>query len=147
MKILKRLLFATFAVVLVSACSKTQADNPYMLFEIQGRVLDTDGNPIQGIQVSSGQADVVTTNVNGVFAFYGRIVPSSLVVLTFEDKDGEENGGWFASLSKDISVNEKTPGSESGNYKGTYFAGGVEVILLKKNTDKLETPDDELIPL
>ena len=146
MKRLTRILFTAFAVVMIAACSKVQADDPYMLFEIHGKVIDPDGNPIKGIQVSSGQSDAQTTNVNGVFSFYGRTVPSSLVVLTFEDKDGDDNGGKFVTLSKDISLNMKTPGSDSGNYKGTYFAGDVEVVLLKKDENIL-TPGSGLIPL
>ena len=146
MKKLTRILFAAFAVAMLSACSKAQADDPYMLFEIHGKVTDADGTPIKGIQVSSGQSEIQTTSVNGVFSFFGRTVPSSLVVLTFEDKDGESNGGKFVTLSKDISLNVKTPGSESGNYKGTYFAGDVEVVLLKKD-EQISTPGSGLIPL
>ena len=146
MKLLKRILFAASAVAMISACSKEQAGDPYMLFEIHGKVVDAEGTPIKGIQVTSGLSDAQTTNVNGVFSFYGRTVPSSLVVLTFEDKDGEENGGSFVTLSKDIPLNLKTPGSESGNYKGTYFAGDLEVILLKKSED-ISAPGSGLIPL
>jgi hypothetical protein len=50
-------------------------------------------------------------------------------------------------MSRDILVYEKTPGSEVGNFKGTYFAGDVEVILIKKDEDKIHTPDSGLIPL
>ena len=115
------------------SCNKEQPGDPYMLFEVHGKVMDADGNPIEGIHVSSGQAEVQTTNKNGVFSFYGRSNPTTYVILTFEDKDGEDKGGEFAKLSKDILVYEKTPGSEVGNYKGTYYAGDVEVVLLKKN--------------
>ena len=118
-----------------------------MLFEVHGKVMDAEGNPIEGIKVSSGQAEVQTTNKNGTFTFYGRSNPTDYVILTFEDKDGNENGGEFVKISKDILVYEKTPGSEVGNYRGTYFAGDVEVILIKKDEDKIHTPDSGLIPL
>jgi putative lipoprotein (rSAM/lipoprotein system) len=135
------------SVVFFSACSKEQADDPYMLFEVHGKVMDAQGNPIEGIHVSSGQAEVQKTNRNGVFSFYGRSNPVTYVILNFEDKDGEENGGEFVKAAKDILVYEKTPGSESGNFKGTYFASEVVVILIKKNEDKIPSPDSGLIPL
>lgn len=135
------------SVVFFSACSKEQARDPYMLFEIHGKVLDPDGNPIEGIHVSSGQAEVQKTNRNGVFSFYGRSNPVTYVILNFEDKDGEENGGEFLNAAKDILVYEKTPGSESGNFKGTYFASDVEIVLIKKNENKIPSPDSGFIPL
>lgn len=128
------------------SCSKgEQIGDSYMLFEIHGAVMDEDGNPIDGIQVSSGYSDAQYTNINGNFSFYGRSTPMSHVVLTFEDKDGTENGGQFVKRSVEVLVYEKTPGSEMGNFKGTYFASGVDVIMLKKEGDL--NPDSGLIPL
>jgi putative lipoprotein (rSAM/lipoprotein system) len=141
-------IFVAAAVTLMSAsCSKEQVGDPYMLFEIHGKVMDGDGNPLCGIQVSSGLSDVQTTDVNGVFAFYGRSTPTSLVILDFVDKDGESNGGEFLKRTKEITVNEKTPGSAVGNFRGTYFAGDVEVVMLKKNDQINTTPESGLIPL
>jgi len=138
--------FILAIVALVAAsCSAEQIGDPYMLFEIHGTVVDAEGNPIQGIQVSSGYSDVQSTNVNGNFSFYGRSTPTTYVVLTFEDKDGADNGGIFVKRAVEVLVNEKTPGSEMGNFSGTYFASGVEVVMLKKE-DTLD-PDSGLIPL
>ena len=146
MKKLYRIFTVAFAIMMFGSCSKEQVGDPYMLFEIHGKVVDAEGNPINGIQVSSGLSDVQTTNVNGSFEFYGRSAPSTLAVLTFEDKDGDKNGGEFVTLSKDISLNQKSPGTETGNYKGTYFAGDVVVVLLKKD-EQITTPGSGLIPL
>lgn len=146
MKRLYRIFTLATAIAMLSSCSKEQIGDPYMLFEVYGKVVDGEGNPIKGILVSSGLSDVQATNVNGSFTFYGRSVPSSLVVLTFEDKDGDDNGGEFVTLSKDITLNQKSPGSETGNYKGTYFAGDVEIVLLKKD-ENITTPGSGLIPL
>lgn len=142
-----RLFLLISSSALFFSCTQEQTGDPYMLFEVHGKVMDADGNPIEGIHVSSGQAEVQTTNKNGSFTFYGRSNPTTYVILTFEDKDGEDNGGEFVKISKDILVYEKTPGSEVGNFKGTYFAGDVEVILLKKDEDMTQTPDSGLIPL
>lgn len=138
------ILAAVLAVVMISSCSKEQTGNPYMLFEVHGKVVDQEGLPISGIQISSGQADERRTNENGSFIFYGKSAPTSYVVLKFEDKD-EGNGGEFATQIIEIEVKQKSPGSETGNYKGTYFAGGVEVVMLNKEDGV--NPDSGLIPL
>ena len=145
MKNLYRIFVVAVVVLMTASCSKEQLSDPYMLFEVHGTVVDTDGNPLGGIVVSSGLSDLQTTNMNGIFSFYGRSTPSSVVILTFEDKDGDKNGGEFSKISVEIPVNEKTPGSEMGNFSGTYFASDVEVVMLKKE-DELD-PDSGLIPL
>ena len=145
MKKLYRIFATAFVMLLAASCSKEQAGDPYMLFEIHGTVVDQEGNPIKGIQVASGLSDVQSTNVNGSFIFYGKSAPTSRVVLTFEDKDKDDNGGEFATMTMEVEVTQKSPGSQTGNFKGTYFAGGVEVIMLLKQ-DQMN-PDSGLIPL
>ena len=132
MKTLYRSVVAALLVFLCASCNKEQIGSPYMLFEVHGKVTDSENNPLPGILVSSGLADVQKTNVNGLFAIYGRTAPSSMITLSFEDSDGDDNGGEFSRMSKQILLNEKTPGNPSGNYRGTYFAGGVEVIMIEK---------------
>ena len=90
MRKLSKVFICAFAAVSFVSCSKEQSGEPFMLFEIHGKVMDADGNPLEGIHVISGQADVQKTNINGVFTFFGRSVPSEHALLTFEDKDGEE---------------------------------------------------------
>ena len=144
-RILYKIFTALCALVFVCSCTKEQTGDPYMLFEIHGKVMDMEGNPIKGIQVSSGLADVQSSNVNGSFIFYGKSAPSSFVVLTFEDKDKDDNGGEFATRTMEIAVSQKSPGSATGNFKGTFFAGDVEVVMLNKQSDM--NPDSGLIPL
>lgn len=115
------------------SCTKDyQEGSPFILFEVHGTVMDVEGNPIEGIQVSSGTAEVKTTNVNGNFSFFGRSVPISTASLKFEDKDKEDNGGHFLTMTKNVPLVLKTPGTSSGSYKGTYFAQGVEVMMIMK---------------
>lgn len=143
--LLKILSAASLMLLAVSCTEKSGYGSPFILFEIHGKVVDIDGNPIEGIQVSSGTTEVKTTNVNGNFSFFGRSVPSSFASLTFEDKDGDDNGGSFQKSVKNISLLLKTPGDESGNFKGTYFAQGVEVVMIPKEAGL--DPDSGLIPL
>lgn len=140
-----RFIISVLVALAAVSCSKEQVGDSYMLFEIHGTVLDEDGNPIEGIKVSSGLSDAQSTNVNGNFIFYGRSTPTTYVVLTFEDKDGEQNGGEFVNRAEEVLVHEKTPGSAMGNFYGTYFASGVEVVMLRKE-DSLN-PDSGFIPL
>ena len=87
MKYLCRIIIAA-AMVMLTGCSKPeQIGGPYMLFEIHGTVMDEAGNPIEGIEVSAGQSDIVKTNVNGRFSFHGRSAPMTYAILTFEDKE------------------------------------------------------------
>ena len=106
------------------SCSKEQNGDPFILFEVHGKVIDTAGNPLEGINVIAGQADVQKTNINGNFTFHGRTIPSDHVLLTFEDKDGDNNGGEFVKKTVEVPLRQKSPGT-SGNYKGTFFAGEV----------------------
>ena len=154
MKLTKALFIIVFALSFVS-CTKVQVGDPYILFEVYGKVVDPDGNPIEGIVVSSGVAEEQKTNQNGNFSFYGRSHVTTNASLTFEDKDGDKNGGVFVKTSQHITLIEKTPGT-TGNFKGTYYAGNVVVVMLRKNTDLpggSENPEDsdgpgnELIPL
>ena len=141
-----KLLLCVLAVVVSSSCSKEQVGDPYILFEVHGKVTDADGNPIPGIKVLSGVTDAQETNSNGNFTFFGRSVPSASVILTFEDKDGDKNGGEFVTKSQEVSLIMKTSGSATGNFKGTYYADKVSVVMLAKNLDKTDT-DSGLIPL
>ena len=140
MKTLSRIFICAFAAAALVSCSKEQNGEPFILFEVHGKVIDAAGNPLEGINVIAGQSDVQKTNLNGNFTFFGRTVPSDHVSLTFEDKDGENNGGEFVKQTMEIPLVVKTPGT-SGNYKGTYFAGDVEVIMVSKNVEINPDPD------
>lgn len=122
------------AVILVGCSKQEQIGGPYMLVEIHGTVMDPDGNVLEGIEVSAGQNSVVRTNVNGKFTFHGRLTPMTNPILTFEDKDGDRNGGEFIKKEEPIEVNEKIPADKKGNFKGKFFAQNVEIMMLPKNS-------------
>ena len=141
-----KLILAAMMVLSALSCTKDyQEGSPFILFEVHGKVVDVEGNPIEGIQVSSGTAEVKTTNVNGNFSFFGRSAPSATASLNFEDKDKEENGGYFLNAMKSVPLVLKSPGTSSGSYKGTYFAKEVEVVMILKE-EGLD-PDDGFIGL
>ena len=146
MRKLSRIFICVFAAGALMSCSKEQNGDPFILFEVHGKVMDAAGNPLEGINVIAGQADVQKTNINGNFTFRGRTVPSDHVLLTFEDKDGDDNGGEFVTKTVEIPLRQKSPGT-SGNYKGTFFAGEVEVVMVSKNVEMNPDPESGLIPL
>ena len=104
MRKLSKIFICAFAAASLMSCSKEPSGEPFMLFEIHGKVMDADGNPLEGIHVISGQADIQKTNINGVFTFFGRSVPSEHALLTFEDKDGEINALFEDDLPFDINA-------------------------------------------
>ena len=145
MRKLSRILICAFAAAAFISCSREQNGDPFILFEVHGTVKDAAGNPLEGINVIAGQVDVQKTNINGNFIFHGRTVPSDHVLLTFEDKDGDNNGGEFVKKTVEIPLRQKSPGT-SGNYKGTFFAGEVEVVMVSKNVEMNPELDPELDP-
>ena len=91
-KILTRL-FALFGMSLTCvACYGT----PYMGYDpdfvVSGRVVDPEGEPINGISVEMNVA--TRTDADGVFFLQGDVP-----VITFNDTDGKANGGEFESLT------------------------------------------------
>ena len=131
-----RKLLGIFLLTLFVSCSKyEQIGNEYILFEIHGTVTDVEGNPIEGIKVSGGTTTEVYTNLNGSLTLRGRTSPTEYVRLSFEDKDGESNGGKFLKRDVAIPVQQKLQGDENGNFKGKYFAQGVKVILVTKTSE------------
>ena len=88
-KILTRL-FALFGMSLtcVACYAPYEAEfNPN--FQASGRVVDPEGEPIEGIHVSTDLTGAYTTK-SGEFRVVGR-----LAEIHFTDDDGELNGGEF----------------------------------------------------
>jgi len=71
---------------------------------ISGTVSSKDDNPIQGIEVRVKNFSSEFTNKDGNFNIY--VYGQTSYDLRFEDIDGEENGGYFKTLEKTISLSE-----------------------------------------
>lgn len=70
-----------------------------------GRVVDGDGTPIAGIEVSLGESQDVSDSKG---RFYVHSVDSNRLVFT--DVDGKENGGEFMTHHIDLQVGDETVG-------------------------------------
>lgn len=100
-----------------------------MDFEVSGKVVNQESEPIAGIKVSChsntepGYASVFTAE-DGSFSIAGSIGPS----LELKDVDGPENGGEFADKIEEIQVHQIGKGDGKW-YMGKYEAKDVVIVM------------------
>ena len=129
-----------FLGLLLSGCDRG-SDNapapeygtPRAEYEIDGRVTDSAGNPIENIQVTFVDADVreyttVHSNAEGEWSIYTEEFPCGVnCQLEVADVDGEENGSFE---SKTVTLRLQHTDSGSGSWdEGTYEQHGIEIVL------------------
>ena len=112
---------------------------PHADFKALGTVRDEDGNPIKGIQVTVRQLwsydepadNKLFTGAEGTYQLIREVFdgPES-VTVTFEDVDGEENGGDFASAEVSPEVVQTEKGDN--DWYGGAFEARADVVLKKK---------------
>lgn len=99
-KILTRL-FALFGMTLTCVACYAPYDAEYNAnFSASGRVVDPEGEPIEGIHVSTDLSGSFT-NQSGEFRVAGR-----LAEVYFSDDDGELNGGEFKPHQIEIATDQ-----------------------------------------
>lgn len=112
---------------------------PTMDFEVSGKVVNQQSEPIPGIKVScndrgndrgNGPSSVLTDQ-DGSFSISGSAMSAR---LGFEDIDGPENGGEYAGMHKDIDVKQVEKGD--GWYMGKYEARNVVIRMTEKEKEK-----------
>ena len=130
-----------------SSCNKNEIDDPgnniclygtpTTHYIIKGKVTDTDGKPINGVKVEANDTyddrrrpltdEPVYTDEKGEYSANAWGISSDgqgniLLEVTFEDIDGEANGGTFANdtvRGKDMTI-EKVKNGEGAWNLGTY---------------------------
>lgn len=131
-----------------SSCNKNEIDDPgnniclygtpTTHYIIKGKVTDTDGKPINGVKVDINEthddyrrplANQVYSGENGEYSVKtgasGTLYDTKgnvRIEVTFEDIDGEANGGTFANdtvRGKDMTI-EKVKNGEGAWNLGTY---------------------------
>ena len=109
--------------------------SPSVDYKVSGVITDSDGNPLKGIQVAL-YPDTVYTDEKGEFSISDR--SSSLIPpIKFTDVDGEENGGEFETVEKQLDSYEKKQIKKgSGWYSGSYE------YTVKQSLKKIEKPTD-----
>ncbi len=98
-----------------------------MDFKVSGKVVGQDAAPIEGIKVSTCGENTLTFE-DGSFSIDGSDIQA---LLHFEDIDGPENGGEFASMSQTIEVKQVSSGKGKW-YMGRYEAKDVVIEMKKK---------------
>ena len=109
---------------------------PVVGFSVKGKVVDSEGNPIPGIEVSQSDgydARKVYTLEDGSFDYTAEDIGFEMetVKLTFTDLDGEENGGDFQTQEVSIPVQQTDQGDGAWD-NGKFEAENVEIVLTKK---------------
>lgn len=144
MKRLLNRLLALCGVGVASCIPVAMYGTPHVEFHLKARVVDAEGNPIQGIEVRSNEGEPFDHNT-GISDYQGIIDaeanylwPGSQYQVTFYDIDGEYNGGEFENLSLDITDKVKQTKRGDGDwYQGTYKAelGDVTLTLKEQNAE------------
>ena len=124
---------------------------PHVEFHLKARVVDAEGNPIQGIEVCSaeGQRFEYNTGISdylGNINASGEIWPGSQYEVVFRDIDGEYNGGEFETLS--LNITDKVVQTKRGDgdwYDGSYKAdiGDVTLTLKQQAAEGDQITNDE----
>ena len=121
---------------------------PTVEFHLSARVVDSDGRPIEGIEVRTkygGSFDSKTgfSDYQGNIEAYSRyLTPGSCQEVIFYDVDGEANGGEFAELSLNIADKlVKVKEGDGGWNMGGYKAELGDVALSLKDASE----DDEIV--
>jgi putative lipoprotein (rSAM/lipoprotein system) len=108
--------------------------SPVVDFSVKGKVMDSEGNPIPGIEISYDYSShKVYTLKDGSFDYTSEDVGFEMetVTLSFTDIDGEENGGDFQSKEVAVEMQQTEPGDGGWNY-GKFEAENVEIVMIKK---------------
>lgn len=113
----------------VVGCVPVMYGSPSTTYEVKGKVLDNEGNPINGIKIAL-QDDATDPNPyeiaesqsleNGDYTIRNTTFPTNKLYLSVEDIDGEANGGEFEeqTIELDFSKVEAT-GDKGAWYEGT----------------------------
>lgn len=112
--------------------------SPYASYEVKGKVTDQQGEPIPGIQVACDAMYVepVYTESDGSYALNGGGFPREKIQVSFEDVDGEENGGLFAARSVSVETHQVQDGE--GNWDFGVYEAEVNAELSLDQTQSFE---------
>ncbi len=158
MKLIYRYICIALGAILGSGCSDSTSPDPVEYgpmpeygvpsgtVHASGRVLDNEGTPVQGIQVSVEFALPDTTDAQGNWAIdqNSTYIPCSDgqtdCLVEAEDIDGPDNGGTYPTASVVLELEQTEPGSSTFDL-GTWEQHGLDIVLPnpRKPHDK-ETP-------
>ena len=101
---------------------------PHANFEVKGRVVDEDGDPIRDIKIvvtdagngghEGSEVGVGLTDSRGSYTVSGSWFGHSPLTVSVEDIDGEENGGEFAEKEQVFNLKPSDYVGGDGWYEG-----------------------------
>lgn len=104
--ITKSLSILGFTIPMFGCDAPVMYGTPWADYEVKGKVLDADGDPIKGIKVSliEDQYNSQSTQSleNGTFKVSLGTIPFDKLKLTAQDIDGAENGGEFEEKTVEL---------------------------------------------
>lgn len=121
--ITKSLSILGFTIPMIGCNAPEMYGTPWADYEVKGKVLDADGDPIKGIKVSliEDQYNSQSTQSleNGTFKVSLGTIPFDKLKLTAQDIDGAENGGEFEEKTVELDFSKiKYTGESDGWYHG-----------------------------
>lgn len=129
---LRLLSFLGFASAV--AC-RVEYGSPYAIFTVSGKVTDTGGTPIPGIEVSAfGFSETSDTGIDGTFTFGGEgDVFEPYVTMVFTDRDGDGNGGNFGVTEEIVPLTKtREPGKGDSRWFQGEYGATVNIVLEEK---------------
>lgn len=113
----------------VMGCVPVMYGSPSATYEVKGKVLDNEGNPINGIKIVL-QDDATDPNPyeiaesqsleNGDYTIRNTTLPRSKLYLSVEDIDGAANGGEFEEQTIELDFSKvEAKGDKDAWYEGT----------------------------
>ena len=150
------LLTAVISLLGFSACDNggmmLMYGTPTFDYQADGRVVDEEGNPIEGIRVKVTLGNAWSTKIDGTQVEGGVVYSGKdgsfttkkfedieIYSLTAIDVDGEKNGGEFET--QEIRVDLLKPTTEKGDRKGDWYFGvqkyeNIEIVMTEKVTQE-----------
>ena len=107
---------------------------PYATFEIKGKVVDSDGNPLEGIEVYGEdiyehmRQKAVTAEDGSFHLVQPNWFPAVEADICFEDVDGEENGGDFGKKTETVKLTQTEDGEGHWN-DGVYSSEDLTITM------------------
>jgi len=139
MRRLAKIFFAPLLLSLsLTACNSGADDSDdliFMWFDVEGKVVNEDGEPIPGISIYAESAESVTTDEYGNFSVRGGGVPAETTTIRCMDTDKEENGRYTTK----VTVVELVKYKEGQGWTEGYYRNKEKLVIVM-TADPLVTP-------
>ena len=112
---MKKILAFIFSFLGFSLCACMKYGVPTAVFEVKGKVTDTEEQPLKDIRVVVARYDTVRTDSTGHYEHFMELgARNDVMPIEAVDVDGEANGGHFASTTVYVTLSKKDFKDEAG---------------------------------